>query len=139
MGENIKTFASLYTGVLMGWMVGTTIGLVTAPRSGEEMQTLIRDRGQELKDKAGHRLEDARQKAEHFVRAGTNRATELSQQGQTIWREQKVSLLSAIKGVRTGVQVFAEPRSNLSSMGTDILPAPSQELSPYVQKPGEDY
>jgi hypothetical protein len=92
-----------------------------------------------LKDKASHGLEDARQQAEHFVRASTNRATELSQQGQIIWREQKVSLLSAIQGVRTGVQVFAEPRSSLISTGTEILPAPSQELSPYVQKPGEDY
>jgi gas vesicle protein len=150
MGRKLKTFASLYKGVLLGWLAGTTVGLVYAPRSGVELQTLIRNRVQELKDEANHRLEDARQQAEHLARTSTNRATELTQQGQAIWREQRVSLLSAIQGVRTGVRVFAEQGSaghpqvgettaefNSSTTGTDIQPAPSHDLSTFVQDPDD--
>jgi gas vesicle protein len=137
MGGQVKTFASLYKGVIVGWLVGTTAGLFYARRPGKELQEAIRNRGFELKDKAEHSLEDARQKAEHLARTTTNRATELTQQGQALWREQKVSLLSAIQGVRTGVQVFAEQGGKNAATGTALQPASQHDLSTYVVDPGE--
>lgn len=45
-------FGAFFAGLMVGGLIGAAVALLTAPQSGEETRTLIKDRGIELKDKA---------------------------------------------------------------------------------------
>jgi gas vesicle protein len=55
-----RNFGSLFTGFLIGGLVGVIAAFLMAPQSGEETRAQIKDKSEELKDKAKTTIEDAR-------------------------------------------------------------------------------
>jgi gas vesicle protein len=51
MSDN-QEFGAFFAGLMVGGLIGAAVALLTAPQSGEDTRTLLRDRGIELKDKA---------------------------------------------------------------------------------------
>lgn len=63
-----SSFGNVLLGLIAGAVAGAAAGLLFAPRSGEETQTEIRRRGEELRDQAEHKLELGRERATDSVR-----------------------------------------------------------------------
>jgi gas vesicle protein len=57
-------FASFFSGLIVGGLVGAAVALLMAPQSGEETRTMIHDRGIELRDRAVVYGQDVQARAE---------------------------------------------------------------------------
>ena len=97
MAERDSDFGAFFAGFVIGGLVGAAVALLTAPQSGEETRTLIRDKSIELKDKATETVEEARQRAEELAEEARVRADELSKQAR-----ERVD--SAVKAGKKGAQ-----------------------------------
>ena len=51
------------SGLIFGGLVGAAIGLLMAPRTGDEMRQLLRDQSIQLRDRAAEKVEDTRARA----------------------------------------------------------------------------
>jgi gas vesicle protein len=111
-------------GLLLGGLIGAGAALLSAPRSGEETRWMLREKGDELKEKALTTAEEARLRAEEIARLGAERATEMKERGQSFLETQKVTLQNAVEGVREGVKTFKEnPAENTQGIAP-LAPAP---------------
>lgn len=63
MSDN-RDFGAFFAGLVIGGLVGAAAALLSAPKSGEETRTLIKEKGIELRDRAVEVSQDARHKAE---------------------------------------------------------------------------
>jgi gas vesicle protein len=61
---------SLFKGIVLGGVVGFAIGLILAPKSGDETRTLFSERGQELRDKADDLIAAARERMSSVASEG---------------------------------------------------------------------
>lgn len=107
----MKIQRSMMRGFLYGWLVGSTVGLVYAPRRGEQTRFQIRDKSQELKERMSRSLDEARQRSEQLVQTSADRTTELIQQAQALLDEQKATVISTVSGIQAGVKAYSENRS----------------------------
>jgi gas vesicle protein len=55
---------------LAGLGIGAAIGILYAPRSGEETRQIVRDRAEEQRDRVVRKARDARQQANQWVDRG---------------------------------------------------------------------
>ncbi|HXZ80210.1 MAG TPA: YtxH domain-containing protein [Terriglobales bacterium] len=55
---------------LAGLGIGAAIGILYAPRSGEETRQMVRDRAEEQRDRVARKARDARQQANQWVDRG---------------------------------------------------------------------
>ena len=88
MAENNNDFGAFLAGVIVGGVMGALAALLMAPQSGEEIRTMLREKGVEIKDRATvsaeealKRAEEARKKAEAFAAKG-------DWQNATLWAQQ---------------------------------------------------
>jgi len=121
MVKRTRSFITLFRGILLGWIAGAAVALVYAPRRGEETRAVIREKGMELKDQAVEKVEETRTKAEELARVSAERMNELKYQGQTTLNEQKVTLQSALEGVKEGVKTYKE-----ESEGDKVVLSPGE-------------
>lgn len=63
MNEKTNQVLSLSSALLIGALIGTGVGMLTAPRSGDETRSLIREKSLEVKDKASDAMTDVRDRA----------------------------------------------------------------------------
>ncbi|MCW5876075.1 MAG: YtxH domain-containing protein [Anaerolineales bacterium] len=81
MSDRNGDFASFFSGLLMGSIIGAVSALLMAPQSGEETRKLLRERGIELRDMSSDALEraaaEARQRADELTRLAREQAGEL--------------------------------------------------------------
>jgi gas vesicle protein len=99
--SDTNDFGNFMAGFVIGGLVGAAVALLTAPQSGEETRTIIREKSIELKDKAvetgqearvraekafeearvraDHSLEELRVRADELARVTRERAAELQQ------------------------------------------------------------
>jgi len=107
MSDNNSDFGAFLAGFVIGGLVGAATALLLAPQSGEETRTVIRDKGIELKDKAGESTAEARVRAETALKEAQARydavtqqakdkTDELLQRGQVVLEEQKSKVEGAI-------------------------------------------
>lgn len=82
MAERDNEFGAFMVGFVIGGLVGAAVALLTAPQSGEETRTLIRDKSIELKDKAAETAEETRLRAEKTATEARTRADELSKEAR---------------------------------------------------------
>lgn len=101
-------FSSWFRGILLGSMIGAGVALLSTPRSGIENRVMLRQKGNELKDKAVQTAEQTRSRAQEMVQMGADRATEVVQQGQTVLDEQKAKIQNVVYGVREGVKSYQD-------------------------------
>jgi gas vesicle protein len=106
MSTKSKTGAFL-TGAVFGSLIGGTIALLFAPQTGEETRTVIKEKSNELKDRAIETGEEIRHKAEETAAQARTRieetatvtrerAADLQQRGQSFLDEQRERIKSAI-------------------------------------------
>jgi gas vesicle protein len=108
MIRRARSFTTFFKGILIGWIAGAAVALVSAPRRGEETRAVIREKGMEWRDQAVEKVEQTRTKAEELARVSAERVSDLKYQGQASLKEQKVTLQSALKGVKEGVKTFKQ-------------------------------
>ncbi len=105
MAENNNDFGAFLAGVIVGGVMGALAALLMAPQSGEEIRTMLREKGVEIKDratvsaeealkraeearkKAEEALAEARKKAEEAAKIAQEQAITLQQRGQEIAEE----------------------------------------------------
>ena len=81
-----------FAGFVVGALVGAAAALLLAPQSGEEIRTLIRDKGIELKDQAEELQSQAIDRADELQ----TRVKEAVEQGKTAATGRKEDLLAQI-------------------------------------------
>lgn len=86
----------LFTGILIGSLVGAGVALLTAPRSGEETRTLLREKGGEIKAKATTTLED-----------GRTRVMAIRDRGQALVAEKREDMKAAIQEIKARLRASA--------------------------------
>lgn len=64
-------------GVLIGGAIGVAAGLLLAPKSGDEMRTMLSERSQELRDKADELTAAARERMTSATTAGRRAARKI--------------------------------------------------------------
>lgn len=101
-------FSSWFRGILLGSMIGAGVALLSTPRSGIENRVMLREKGNELKDRARQTAEQTRSKAQEMVQMGADRASDVVQQGQTMMDQQKARIQSVVYGVREGVKSYQD-------------------------------
>lgn len=75
MSEN-SDFGAFFAGLVIGGLVGAAAALLTAPKSGEETRSLIKEKSIELRDRAVEVSQDTRHKAEVALEDARARADE---------------------------------------------------------------
>ena len=107
MADSDNEIGAFLTGFIIGGLVGAAVALVTAPQSGEETRTQIRERSIELRDRAVETAEEtrrqaegaalkARARAEELAAEARIKANELQTKGKAMLEEQREKLEQAI-------------------------------------------
>jgi gas vesicle protein len=78
MAERDSGGLEFLAGFVIGGLVGAAVALILAPQSGEETRAQLRERGIELKDRAGEMAVEARKRAEELSEEARKEAEELS-------------------------------------------------------------
>ncbi len=87
-----RSGGTMILGALFGALAGAAAGLLLAPRSGDETQQEIRERGLELRSAAEERLNDGRDTAKHGVRQARTTVAEWLEQGSSLLNRQAENL-----------------------------------------------
>ncbi len=81
------------SGLVWGSMVGAAIGLLMAPRAGDETRVLLREKTNELRDRAQQTAEETRTKA-----------TELQERSRSLVQENRERLARTAEAVKRSAQ-----------------------------------
>jgi gas vesicle protein len=124
-------------GVFFGWLFGSTLMLMWAPRTGEESLSMLREKVSQLSDNMMDRYQSARQRADEITRSSTGYISDVSQQSLDRINQQKILIQSTLTGVREGVRAYQEgDRVSQSSM--ELSPVGQQtKLSTHVLDPND--
>ncbi len=76
MSNKNDDFGIFFAGLMLGGVVGAVAALLSAPKSGEETRTIIKEKSIELRDRAVDISHDARLKAEKALEDASVRADE---------------------------------------------------------------
>jgi len=77
------------SGLLFGGLLGAVLGVVFAPRSGEETRRMIRDRGMELRDQVTEGIDEARSTATETLDDVVTKVDTLQQRGREFVAENR--------------------------------------------------
>jgi gas vesicle protein len=77
MEKRKSTISGFLTGILFGALVFGTVALLTAPHSGEETRLLIREKGEQVRDKTGEVIENVRSQVDSALASARQRTDEL--------------------------------------------------------------
>jgi gas vesicle protein len=92
------------SGVVWGGLVGAAIGMLMAPRSGEETRALLRERSDEFKMQARETADNLRQTAEE----AKSRAGELQQRGKELIDENRERIVRTAEAVKQSAKEAAQ-------------------------------
>jgi len=98
-GENGK-FATFAAGLVIGGVVGATIGVLKAPRPGEESREDLRAKSIELRNTAEQSVDDALASIKSTAREVSSRAEELRTQSQAMMDETQRQWTAATEGIQ---------------------------------------
>lgn len=96
------------SGVLWGGLVGAAIGLLVAPRSGDETRALLRERSEEFREQAKETTDNLRTKASETAEQARERAVELQQRGKELIDENRERIVRTAEAVK---ETIKEPAS----------------------------
>ena len=72
--ERTKSIGSIAVGFLIGGLIGAAAALLMAPQSGEQTRALIRDKRDEMRDRAMEALDETRNRTEEALADARARA-----------------------------------------------------------------
>jgi gas vesicle protein len=116
------SFTTVLKGLLIGGLIGAGVGLLSAPRTGEDTRNMLRERGIELRDKAMETADEARLRAEELARTGTDRAVQLKDRGQSKLSEQVTYVQGAVEGLREGIRTYKQLNEENITPGSPTEP-----------------
>lgn len=93
-GRRTGSVGPVLLGLLTGALAGAAAALLMAPRSGEEMQGELRQRGQALRDEAERRIVDGRNRAGNTVRQARMSVADWLESGASLLDDQADNLRS---------------------------------------------
>ncbi|HSL46084.1 MAG TPA: YtxH domain-containing protein [Anaerolineales bacterium] len=100
----------VFTGLLIGSVVGAVTMLLFAPRSGEETRAEIRDKAMELRDRTTETVKDtvsqAKTKAYELKENVQHKAAEIKQRGKQTAQEQLDRVSEAAENGKQRVQEY---------------------------------
>jgi gas vesicle protein len=103
------------SGMVWGGLIGAAIGMLTAPRSGEETRALLRERSDEFKMQARETADNLREQAEQ----AKTRAGELQQRGRELIDENRERIVRTAEAVKQSAKEAAQtPPAGTSGPGT---------------------
>ncbi len=82
---------------VMGGIVGATVALLFAPKSGVETRELIAKKAKETKDTSSEKIKELQEKLKEAKEKISEQATELSKRGKELLDKKKEVLSSAIE------------------------------------------
>jgi gas vesicle protein len=111
--EHINTTGAgkhVFTGLLIGGVVGAVTMLLFAPRTGAETRTELRDKAIELRDRTTETVKDtvsqAKTKASELKDNVWDRAAEIKQRGKQTAREKLEQVSNAMDNGKERVQEY---------------------------------
>jgi gas vesicle protein len=78
MNRKGSSIGNLVIGILIGGLVGVGVALLSAPQSGSQTRSMLREKGVEYRDRANSTIQETRVKAEDAITKVRSRAEELS-------------------------------------------------------------
>jgi gas vesicle protein len=96
------------SGILWGGLVGAAIGMLAAPRSGEETRALLRERSDEFRTQAKETAGNLREKATETAEQAKERAAKLQQRSREMLEENRERVVRTAEAVKRTAQ---EPTS----------------------------
>ena len=124
--DNGTSFA---IGFIVGAVIGMAVGFLYAPRPGEEMRAMIREKAGKTKEKAEEIIEEARERAKRIIADAKGKAAEIRKE----YRESSRMLVGLPIGSQTRCLKIGLALSGLSLNG-NIL-ASSLNISAYCLPP----
>ena len=88
------------SGMVWGGLVGAAIGMLVAPRSGEETRARLRERSDEFRSQALETAENLRDQAKETAGQAREKATELQQRGKDMLDENKERIVRTVEAVK---------------------------------------
>jgi gas vesicle protein len=105
---NKKRGSAWRRGFFWGGMIGAIGALLMAPRSGGETRTLVRERSQELKDKASITMDRTKFQAEEIAQMGAEKVAYVTNRGKNILNKQAGRVQGVIEGIKEGTRAYKE-------------------------------
>ena len=102
------------SGLILGGLVGAAVGMLYAPKSGEETRSELLDRTSELRGRAEDLAEDALKRAQELQKEAKllqEEAKKWQERGAAALEEQRIRLEQAIE---EGQQAAAQTRDELT-------------------------
>jgi gas vesicle protein len=103
--------ADFLAGFLVGAVVGAAVALLMAPMSGEQTRGMIRDRSQDLMERAEVAAGEARKRAEEAARELQAREKELEDRTRIVLQEQSSKVPGMLEKVKKAVVHSSKPES----------------------------
>ena len=97
MSKQESDFGTFVVGFFFGALMGTAVGLLFAPQSGEETRDQIHQKSIELTEQATQKAEEARSKAESLLADARGKLDEATKELQHRAHELQVQLESLTK------------------------------------------
>jgi gas vesicle protein len=101
MDERNTHPGAVFAGILVGGLVGAGVALLTAPRSGEETRSILREKGTELKERGVDAVEQTRTRAVEMRDRSREAISEKASGLKNAFQEFKEGLTSPIDGQET--------------------------------------
>jgi len=93
MGENSGSKISYF---LVGLGIGALVGILFAPKSGEETREYLSQKADEGREYAQRKAREIRERAEDFVERGKSAAQDFVDRGKGVANRQKESISAAV-------------------------------------------
>jgi gas vesicle protein len=108
--------------MVWGGLIGAAIGMLVAPRSGEETRALLRERSDEFKMQARETADNLREQAEQ----AKSRASELQQRGRELIEENRDRIVRTAEAVKQSAKEVAQ--ASPAGAGTSGQSGTAQQL-----------
>jgi gas vesicle protein len=104
-----KSILTLISGIVVGGLAGATVGLLAAPRPGQQTRKLIKDNVDENLAKISSTVEEAQRqvasRVDQVTRETSKRSRRLQRIGQRMVSEQKASLERGLNRAKKAITV----------------------------------
>jgi gas vesicle protein len=78
--DETKGLVGFLTGFVLGGIIGLAVGILLAPQSGEETRDVIKEKGIELKSRAGELTDEGRARLQEAIQEGKSAAVQKKDQ-----------------------------------------------------------
>ncbi len=104
MAENNNGRGGFLGGFLIGSFIGALAGLLFAPKSGEELRSELKRRGNEVFDEASELYSEAQARAKIIIEEAHRRAEELKKEANLQLAEARQKAKEVIEEAKTGAK-----------------------------------